>query len=203
MWESPCLALNIFEVSLASGLQAVFISLLWLPEKNLQAQPGCVMAMFWDSPKERFCVFKTSSFVKDNWIRDVQFCWVWGLIFFFCHNSFLLKNVILMKQQLLRKSYWFWQLCLEGSWGGMSWKSWSSQLWHFLNGKEFWFISFSLFKMMFQNVLFHGKEIKKKQSVNEMPGKKKEIKYFGWSKAVLQHLILQLLWIFGQHFKII
>lgn len=91
MWESPCLALNIFEVSLASGLQAVFISLLWLPEKNLQAQPGCVMAMFWDSPKERFCVFKTSSFVKDNWIRDVQFCWVWGLIFFFVTTVFSWK----------------------------------------------------------------------------------------------------------------
>lgn len=93
--------------------------------------------------------------------------------FFFCHNSLLLKNVILMKQKLLRKSYWFWQLCLEGSWGGMSWKCWSSQLWHFLNGKEFWFISFSPFKMMFQNVLFHGKERKEKVECEWNAWKKK------------------------------
>lgn len=115
-----------------------------------------------------------------------------------CHNGFLLKNVILIKQKLLRKSYWFWQSCLEGSWGGISWKCWSSQLWHFLNGTEFWFISFSLFRTMFQNALFHegGKKSWVWISLNEMP-EKKEIKCFDWSKAVLQHWILQLLWLFG------
>lgn len=50
------------------------------------------MPMFWDSPKERFCIFKASSFVKGNWIRDVQFCWVWGLIFFFLSQQFSLEK---------------------------------------------------------------------------------------------------------------
>lgn len=49
------------------------------------------MPMFWDSPKERFCIFKASSFVKGNWIRDVQFCWVWGLIFFLSQQFSLEK----------------------------------------------------------------------------------------------------------------
>lgn len=186
------------KVSLIPGLPIVFISLLWLPKRNLHAQPGCVILMFWDSPKERFCIFETTLFVKDNWIRDVQVCWGLGLIFFFLFVTTVLswKNVILMKQKLLRKSYWFWQFCLEGSWGGIPWKCWSSQLWHSLNGKEFWFISLSLFKMMFQNVLFHGE---KKGLIWMKHLKKKEIKYFDWSEAVLQHFILQFCWLFGQH----
>lgn len=60
-----------------------------------------------------------------------------------CHNGFLLKNVILIKQKLLRKSYWFWQSCLEGSWGGISWKCWSLQLWHSLNGTVLIYFFFS------------------------------------------------------------
>lgn len=48
--------------------------------------------MFWDSPKERFCVFETSPFVKDNCIRDVQFCWVLVLTFFFLSQQFCLEK---------------------------------------------------------------------------------------------------------------
>lgn len=145
-------------------------------------------------PLRGFTSLRHSLFVKDNWIRDVQFCWVLVLIFFFfCHNSFVWKNVILRKQKLLKKSYQFWQFCLEGSWGGISWKCWSSQLWHFLNGKEFWFISFSLLKMMFQKgtVLWRNKMVELKAWKKKKRNKKFE--------AVSQHFILQLCWLFGQH----
>lgn len=48
--------------------------------------------MFWDSPKERFCIFETSLFVRDNCIRDVQFCWVLVLTFFFLSQQFCLEK---------------------------------------------------------------------------------------------------------------
>lgn len=109
-----------------------------------------------------------------------------------------------------KMSFW-WNRNCSGNLTGFDNCAWKGAGEEYLESAEapsydiFWMErSFDLFLFLFSKWCFKmycsmGKKEKKKVDCEWNAWKKKEIKYFDWSKAVLQHLILQLLWFFGQH----